>query len=156
MAITSTDNCDTAPTLSYTIEDTEPDYTCADGAGTYVITRTFHAVSTDHCGNTAEASCTQILTVVDVTAPVVTQLECPADTTVMLDASCSAEFGTDLLGLPTIVAEDGLTPTPPPPPHGWAPDASVTAATAAPTEASASSGPSTPGPWMPAAMWATR
>ena len=31
VAITSTDNCDAAPTLSYTIEDTEPDYTCADG-----------------------------------------------------------------------------------------------------------------------------
>ena len=112
VAITSTDNCDAAPTLSYTIEDSAPDYTCADGAGTYVITRTFHAVSTDHCGNTAEASCTQILTVVDVTAPVVTQLECPADTAVMLDASCSAEFGTDLLGLPTIVAEDGCDAAP--------------------------------------------
>ena len=107
VAITSTDNCDAAPTLSYTIEDTEPDYTCADGTGTYVITRTFYAVSTDHCGNTAEASCTQVLTVVDVTAPVVTLLECPADTAVALDADCAAEFGTDLLGLPTILAEDG-------------------------------------------------
>ena len=107
VSITSIDNCDAAPTLSYTIEDTEPDYTCTDGTGTYVITRTFHAVSTDHCGNTAEASCTQVLTVVDVTAPVVTVLDCPADTAVVLDANCTAEFGTDLLGLPTVFAEDG-------------------------------------------------
>ena len=49
-------------------------------------------MSTDHCGNTAEASCTQVLTVVDVTAPVVTLLECPADTTVALDADCAAEL----------------------------------------------------------------
>ena len=112
VSITSTDNCDAAPTLSYTIEDTEPDYTCTDGTGTYVITRTFNAVSTDHCGNTAEASCTQVLTVVDVTAPVVTVLECPADTTVLLDASCSAEFGTELLGLPTVFAEDGCDASP--------------------------------------------
>ena len=112
VSITSTDNCDAAPTLSYTIEDTEPDYTCTDGIGTYVITRTFYAVSTDHCGNTAEATCTQVLTVVDVTAPVVTLLECPADTTVVLDASCSAEFGTEQLGLPTVLAEDGCDAAP--------------------------------------------
>ena len=105
--ITSTDNCDADPTLSYTIEDSEPDYTCADGVGTYVITRTFYAVSTDHCGNTAEASCTQVLTVVDETAPVISLLECPADTTVSLDADCAAETGVDLMGMPTVEAEDG-------------------------------------------------
>ena len=112
VTIVSTDNCDAAPILSYTIEDSEPDYTCADSAGTYVITRTFFAVSTDHCGNTAEASCTQILTVEDVTAPVVTLLECPADMSVALGEDCSADFSTDALGIPSIEAEDGCDTAP--------------------------------------------
>ena len=110
VAITSTDNCDAAPTLSYTIEDSAPEYTCADGAGTYVITRTFYAVSTDHCGNTATATCTQLLTVVDVTAPVIASIECPADATVSLGEDCTADFGA--VGEPLVVAEDGCDANP--------------------------------------------
>ena len=110
--ISSTDNCDSAPVLSYTIEDSAPDYTCTDSSGTYVITRTFFAVSTDHCGNTAEASCTQILTVEDITAPVITLLECPADTTVVLGEDCTADVSEGLLGVPTVVAEDGCDTAP--------------------------------------------
>lgn len=107
VAIVSTDNCDAAPVLSYTIQDSEPDYTCTDSTGTYVITRTFFAMASDHCGNTSEASCTQILTVEDVTAPVITLLECPADVTVTLGEECTAVFSTEALGTPNIEAEDG-------------------------------------------------
>ncbi len=110
--IISTDNCDAAPTLSYTVEDSEPMYTCEDGNGTYEITRTFHAVSMDHCGNVAMESCTQLLTVVDVTAPVITLLECPADTTVALGEDCTADVDISLLGMPSIAAEDGCDADP--------------------------------------------
>ena len=34
-------------------------------------------------------------------------MECPADTTVVLDASCSADVSPEQLGLPTVFAEDG-------------------------------------------------
>ena len=112
VSITSTDNCDANPTLSYTIEDSAPEYTCADGVGTYVITRTFYAMSMDHCGNTAEDSCTQVLTVQDVTAPVISMFECPSDTTVALDADCMAETGVELLGMPMVAAEDGCDASP--------------------------------------------
>ena len=107
VSITSTDNCDAAPELSYTIEDSAPEYTCA---GTYVITRTFFAVSTDHCGNTATATCTQLLTVVDVTAPVITSITCPADTTLALGEDCTADFSQ--IGAPNVVAEDGCDANP--------------------------------------------
>ena len=110
--IFSTDNCDAAPTLSYTVEDSDPIYTCEDGNGTYEITRTFYAVSEDHCGNVAMESCTQLLTVVDITAPVITMLECPADTTVALGADCTAEVDYTLLGMPSILAEDGCDADP--------------------------------------------
>ena len=112
VSITSTDNCDASPTLSYTIEDSAPEYTCADGVGTYVITRTFYAVSTDHCGNTAEDSCTQVLTVQDVTAPVISLLECPEDVTLALDADCMADTGVEALGMPTVEAQDGCDAAP--------------------------------------------
>ena len=110
VSITSTDNCDANPTLNYTIEDSAPEYTCADGAGTYVITRTFFAVSTDHCGNTAQATCTQMLTVVDVTAPVITSITCPADATVALGEDCTADVSS--LEDPMVVAEDGCDANP--------------------------------------------
>ena len=110
--IFSTDNCDANPTLSYTVEDSEPMYICEDGNGTYEITRTFHAVSEDHCGNVAMESCTQLLTVVDVTAPVITLIECPADTAVALGDDCTADTGLSLLGMPAVTAEDGCDADP--------------------------------------------
>ena len=110
--IFSTDNCDANPTLSYTVEDSDPIYTCEDGNGTYEITRTFHAVSEDHCGNVSMESCTQMLTVVDMTAPVISMIECPADTTVMLGDDCTADVGLSLMGSPAILAEDGCDADP--------------------------------------------
>ena len=112
VAISSTDNCDANPTLSYTVEDSEPMYICEDGNGTYEILRTFYAVSEDHCGNVATESCTQLLTVVDMTAPVITMIECPTDTAVALGADCTAEVAIDLLGMPAITAEDGCDADP--------------------------------------------
>ena len=112
VAITSTDNCDVAPILSYTVEDSEPMYICEDGNGTYEIIRTFIAVSEDHCGNVATETCTQLLTVVDVTAPVIVSISCPNDTTVALGEDCTADVGTDAMGMPTITVEDGCDADP--------------------------------------------
>jgi hypothetical protein len=69
-AITATDNCG-AVTVTH-IGDVISSQACANR---YTITRTYRA--TDACGNFAE--CTQIITVNDQTAPVIT---CPANITV--------------------------------------------------------------------------
>jgi hypothetical protein len=73
--VTATDNCAGAITITH-IGDVISNQTCANR---YTITRTYRA--TDVCGNFAE--CTQIITVNDVTPPVIT---CPAAVTV----SCAA------------------------------------------------------------------
>ena len=51
VSITSTDNCDASPTLSYTIEDSAPEYTCAEG----VERTSSHAPST-RCPRTTAAT----------------------------------------------------------------------------------------------------
>ena len=61
---TATDNCDSAPTITY-----------SDNQNNGVITRTWTA--TDACGN--DAGCVQTITIDDSTPPVIT---CPADVTV--------------------------------------------------------------------------
>lgn len=71
----ATDDCDPAPTVSYT--DTEVPGTCAQAK---TITRRWTA--TDACGNVSW--CDQIITVVDTTPPVIT---CPADLTIECDES---------------------------------------------------------------------
>ncbi|MEI6750133.1 MAG: Ig-like domain-containing protein, partial [Bacteroidota bacterium] len=79
---TATDNCDTAPVVPFA--DLITPGSCA---GNYVITRTWTA--TDYCGNFS--SCVQIITVQDITAPVIT---CPANITVNCeDPSVPASTG---------------------------------------------------------------
>jgi len=74
------DNCGGVVTVTF-ISDVISNQTCANR---YTITRTYRA--TDVCGNFAQ--CTQIITVNDVTAPVIT---CPANITVTTPVgSCSA------------------------------------------------------------------
>ena len=72
---TATDNCDTAPTITFT--DATAAGTCPQES---VITRTWTA--TDACGNSS--TCDQIITIDDSTAPVIT---CPADVTIECDES---------------------------------------------------------------------
>ena len=73
--VSATDNCDVAPVITFSKTNTPG--TCD---GSYTITRTWTA--TDACGNATSAS--QIITVKDTTAPVLTGV--PADITVECNA----------------------------------------------------------------------
>jgi len=78
--VTATDNCAGVVTITH-VGDVISAQTCANR---YTITRTYRA--TDVCGNFAQ--CTQIITVNDQTAPVIT---CPANITVTTPVgSCTA------------------------------------------------------------------
>ena len=67
----ATDNCDATPTLNLVSDVTTP----GNCPGTYSVTRTWTA--NDGCGNATNRS--QVITVIDTTAPVITV---PADITV--------------------------------------------------------------------------
>ena len=71
---TASDDCDTAPTISFT--ETRTDGNCP---GNYTLTRTWTA--TDHCGNSS--SQTQVITVTDTEAPVLASV--PSDISVSCD-----------------------------------------------------------------------
>lgn len=75
---TATDNCDTAPVVSYT--DAITPGACPQE---YTITRTWTA--TDACGN--GTNCIQVITVDDSTPPTITL--CPADVTIECDEDTS-------------------------------------------------------------------
>lgn len=77
-SVTAADNC-SGVTISH-VDDAISNQTCANK---YTITRTYRA--TDHAGNTA--TCTQLITVNDETAPVIS---CPADITATATGSCNA------------------------------------------------------------------
>ncbi len=89
---TATDNCDNNPTITYA--DTETSGACAQEK---TITRTWTATDADN----NSASCDQIITVVDDTAPVLSG--CPADATVECDAIPAAA---------TVTATDNCDPAP--------------------------------------------
>ena len=95
------DACDDAPTLSFTHSD-DVSSTCM---GAMTIVRTWTAIGTDECENTASATCIQTITVLDLIAPELS-IACPADTVLYADANCAAATGTDVLGLPQIDAAD--------------------------------------------------
>ncbi len=99
-AVTATDNCAGVVTITH-ISDVISNQTCANR---FTVTRTYRA--TDVCGNFSQ--CTQIITVNDITAPVIT---CPANITVTTPfGSCTAVVNftptaTDnCAGTPTIVS----------------------------------------------------
>lgn len=73
---TADDNCDPAPNLVFT--EVRTDGTCVDD---YLLTRTW--VFTDACGN--DSAYTQIITVVDTTAPVFSNI--PVDATLECDGT---------------------------------------------------------------------
>ena len=64
--IEATDNCDGNLEPQLTIVDGPVEASCE---GSYSFTRTFSVSVTDHCGNTSVASCEQVISVEDVTAP---------------------------------------------------------------------------------------
>jgi large repetitive protein len=72
--LTATDNCDSTPTVSMT--ESRTNGACASS---YTLTRVWTA--TDSCGNSSSA--TQVITVIDTTAPVIAGV--PADATVQCD-----------------------------------------------------------------------
>jgi len=70
---TADDNCDDAPSIAITHEDSAPTYTCTGddtAEGSYTFVRTWTAVATDDCGNEGAASTyDQTITVSDEIAP---------------------------------------------------------------------------------------
>ncbi|MBK7174158.1 MAG: choice-of-anchor L domain-containing protein [Bacteroidales bacterium] len=109
--VTATDNCDTEVTITFEGETQTPG-ACPDA---YTITRTWKAV--DNCGNEATAS--QIITVQDVTDPVLTV---PEDITVECDAipalGTAVVTATDNCDSDVTITFEGETQTP-----GACPDA---------------------------------
>src|SRR6185503_637307 len=96
---TATDNCDVTPTITESSVSTQTSNgSCGDQ--NYTITRTWTA--TDNCGNAS--SCTQVITVVDVTAPVIT---CPANVTV----NCQDDSSPAATGSATATDNCDVTPT---------------------------------------------
>jgi len=91
--VTVTDNCDPNPVVVF-VGDVSDGQSCPE-----TITRTYKA--TDFCGN--ESICTQLITVDDITPPVVT---CPAPVAV----SCMADVPTVNTGL--VTATDNCDPAP--------------------------------------------
>ncbi|OPZ26996.1 MAG: hypothetical protein BWZ02_01810 [Lentisphaerae bacterium ADurb.BinA184] len=86
---TATDNCGTPQVW----HNDEPEYfatACVEGVR-YRINRTWYAE--DDCGNTD--SCTQVITVVDTTPPVIT---CPADQAIACDDAVAGTLDPDVLG----------------------------------------------------------
>ena len=83
-AATSSDNCDTAPSVTYDDVTFSPQEGCSQE---YVITRTW--TSTDDCGNTS--TCVQQIQIEDTTPPVIT---CPANLTL----ECIDDTSTETTG----------------------------------------------------------
>jgi phage tail protein X len=102
---TATDNCDSAPDVTYS-DNVAPSQTCPQE---YTITRTWTA--TDACGNATY--CIQVITVDDSTPPVITN--CPADITIECTDPTDPEMtgfvsATDNCdGEPSITYDDSIT-----------------------------------------------
>ena len=91
---TATDNCDASPDVTYT--DAVDLSGCGGTTGT--ITRTWQAA--DHCGNVA--TCDQVITVVDTTAPVLT----PGS----IDACYASQSAAEAAAIAATAAVDNCTP----------------------------------------------
>src|SRR5205085_2736249 len=89
------DNC-SGNVIVVWVSDVESNRTCANR---YTITRTYR--ETDACGNTA--TCTQVITVNDNTAPTFTR---PADITILFNGTCSYNASTANTGTPTNISDN--------------------------------------------------
>ena len=107
--ITAADGCDSELALNTTHVDSELTMLCAgdDGQpeGSYSFTRTFTVTATDDCGNTSSATSSQLIEVLDQTAPEHTSMEILGTDTLQLDALCFADLTPPVS--PTSTAEDG-------------------------------------------------
>ena len=103
--VSVSDNCDTDVATAVSHSDME---TAGGCAGERTIARTFTVSATDDCGNASTSECTQLITVLDMTAPTLV-LTCPDDATIALDDACGWDGDA---GLPIVVAADGCDPNP--------------------------------------------
>lgn len=106
---TVTDGCDSDPLLTLTSVDHDTTWLCAaDDAlaeGSFAFTRTYTATATDNCGNASTASCSQLITLLDSTAPGIHSLETLPTDTLFIDAQCDVDLAPT--ASPLAVAEDG-------------------------------------------------
>ena len=84
-----TDNC-SVDSVCVLVEDSEADFTCAHS---YSFTRTWTIKAYDVCENEGLATCSQLITVVDNSAPDAPSIVEPADTTIYRDANCVSDAG---------------------------------------------------------------
>ena len=84
-----TDNC-SVDSVCVLVEDSEADFTCAHS---YSFTRTWTVKAYDVCENEGLATCSQLITVVDNSAPDAPSIVEPADTTIYRDANCVSDAG---------------------------------------------------------------
>jgi hypothetical protein len=70
-----TDNCSVDSTCVH-VTDSDPTYTCEHS---YYFTRTWHVEAWDNCGNHGSDTCSQLITVVDDSAPAKPIINCPED-----------------------------------------------------------------------------
>ena len=110
---TATDNCDNSLTEVLNYTDGERTYTCAgEEEGSFTFVRTWKIKATDHCGNEAEMTCAQNITITDNSAPTGLAITCPDDATVYSDASCGVDTSTTAAGMATALATDNCDSTP--------------------------------------------
>ena len=93
------DDCDDAPELTFSYSDAAPVFACGD-AGGMTIARTHTLVAEDRCNNADTVSCVQIITLLDVTGPVIT-LDPPLPHNIF---DCIANTDTTLAALGALTA----------------------------------------------------
>ncbi|MDX1408967.1 MAG: hypothetical protein R3330_12555, partial [Saprospiraceae bacterium] len=82
LTASTTDNCDPAPTVTFTETSTQGDNPTLCSYYSYTITRTW--IPRDDCGNFG-APCVQLITIEDTTPPEISTADCPADITLECD-----------------------------------------------------------------------
>ena len=84
-----TDNC-TVDSVCVLVDDSAPEYSCENS---YSFTRTWTIKAYDVCENEGLATCSQLITVVDNSAPAAPVIDEPANMTVYRDANCNSDAG---------------------------------------------------------------